>query len=162
MAVNKYKAHVWVVPEDDATRQLANGFLLHPSLDGTCIDIRQASGGWAKVLSVFVAIHIADLRKYPFRHLILLIDFDEQVEDRTGKFRDRFPDDVSERVYLLGSRSAPEPLRNAVGQSLEKIGEALAEACAGGEPDLWSHELLRHNAGELDRLTTGVKPFLFK
>ena len=162
MAVNKYKPHVWVVPEDDATRQLANGFLLHPSLDGTCIDIRQASGGWAKVLSAFEASHIADLRKYPLRHLILLIDFDDQVEGRTQKFLARFPEDVSERIYLLGSRSAPEPLRIAMGRSLEKIGEELAKACAAGEPGPWSHELLKHNATELARLTTGVKLFLFR
>jgi hypothetical protein len=31
MAVNRYKPHIYVVPEDDANRQIANGFLLHPS-----------------------------------------------------------------------------------------------------------------------------------
>jgi hypothetical protein len=30
MSANKYKPHVVVLPEDDANRQLANGFLTHP------------------------------------------------------------------------------------------------------------------------------------
>lgn len=161
MGVNKYKAHVWVVPEDDATRQLANGFLLHPSVDGTCIDIRQAPGGWSKVLTDFETTHIADLRKYPSRHLVLLIDFDDQVEDRTRLFRDRFPRDVASRVYVIGSRSEPEPLRKTIGQPFEKIGEALAESCAEGFPGPWAHELLKHNEAELVRLIADVKPFLF-
>ena len=32
MSVNKYLPHVLVLPEDDANRQLANGFLLDPNL----------------------------------------------------------------------------------------------------------------------------------
>lgn len=161
MGVNKYKDHVLVVPEDDANRQLANGFLLHPSLDGTCIDIRPPSRGWVNVLKEFEAIHINGLRSYVLRHLVLLIDFDEQVENRTKHFRDQFPSDVSERVYVLGARGEPESLRRNLGWSLEKIGNALAEACADGNTDLWSNELLRHNEAELARLTAGVKLFLF-
>jgi len=161
MGVNKYKAHVWVVPEDDANRQLANGFLLHPALNDTCIEIRPASGGWLRVLQEFVSDHVSDLRKYPLRHLVLLIDFDEKVETRTERFRNEFPDDVSGRVYVLGTRDEPEPLRRALGQSLERIGEALAGSCADGNPELWNHELLNHNQAELDRLTENVKPILF-
>ncbi len=151
-----------MVPEDDATRQLANGFLLYPYLDGTCIDIRPAVGGWCKVLGDFEAVQIADLLKYRLRHLVLLIDFDEQVENRTDYFRTRFPADVTERVYVLGTFSEPEPLRKSVRLSLEKIGEALAEACADGSAGLWHHEFLRHNKAELARLATNVKPFLFR
>ena len=33
MSVNVYKPHVLVLPEDDADRQIANGFLLDPSLN---------------------------------------------------------------------------------------------------------------------------------
>lgn len=162
MGVNKYKCHVWVVPEDDATRQLANGFLLHPSLDGTCIQVRPPSGGWARVLEDFETHQVANLRGNSLLHLAMLIDFDEQVETRTAHFRGRIPDDVLERVYILGARNEPEPLRQTTGKSLEMIGRALATACADGEAGLWDNELLRHNAAELVRLTASVKPFLFR
>ena len=32
MSVNKFRQHVFVLPEDDANRQLANGFLLDLSV----------------------------------------------------------------------------------------------------------------------------------
>jgi len=32
MAVNKYLQHILVIPEDEADRQLANGFLMDQSL----------------------------------------------------------------------------------------------------------------------------------
>ena len=32
MSVNVYNPHVLVLPEDDANRQIANGFLLEPSI----------------------------------------------------------------------------------------------------------------------------------
>jgi hypothetical protein len=161
MSVNKYKPHVLVLPEDDANRQMANGFLLHPALNPTCIDVQPHPGGWGKVLDTFERVHVAGLRSYPKRHLVLLIDFDEQVSDRTQHVRDRIPADVSDRVYLLGTHGEPEPLKSAQGCSLERIGEDLASACADGVPGLWQHALLTHNQAELDRLIAQVKPFLF-
>lgn len=162
MSVNRFKDHVWVVPEDDANRQLANGFLLYPAVNGTCIDIRPASGGWPRVLDEFARVHITQLRSYPLRRLVLLIDFDDLVATRTVHFKNQFPDDVAGRVYLLGARSEPEPLRAAAGCSLEKIGTDLAKVCADNDMGLWSHELLMHNQVELARLTVDVRHFLFR
>jgi len=39
MSVNVYKPHVLVLPEDDADRQIATGFLLDPSLKPRNIQI---------------------------------------------------------------------------------------------------------------------------
>ena len=164
MAVNKYKEHVWVLAEDDATRQLANGFLLSPSLDGTRIDIRSPSRGWTRVLEDFSNNQVAGLRRYELRHLVLLIDFDNQVESRLQLFRETCPHDLLERVYMLGSRDEPEPLRTALNLSLEEIGSNLANNCAdrSGSLGLWAHDLLKHNESEIIRLTSGVKHFLFR
>ena len=161
MGVNRYKPHVWVVPEDDACRQLANGFVLHPSLDAIPIDIKPAAGGWPKVLTKLSREYIIGLRDYALRHLVLLIDFDNNVEERTKHFREQFPKDLYGRIYLLGSRSAPEPLRRDFGQSFEKIGQLLADDCANKTNASWGNELLRHNIPELDRLTTSVRNILF-
>lgn len=161
MSVNLYKSHVLVLPEDDANRQLVNGFLQDPALNSRAIQVLPIAGGWAKVRDVFVSDQIALLRKFPERHLVLLIDFDEQVADREQIFRAVIPPDVCERVYLLGTHDEPEPLRKACGVSLEKIGEKLAGACANDESGLWNHAMLVHNGAELERLTQNVKPFLF-
>lgn len=161
MGVNKHKKHVWVVPEDDANRQLVNGFCLHPALNGTCIDVRPASGGWLRVLADFEQMHASKLREFPLRHLVLMIDFDDKVDERSAMIKGKIPADVADRVYVLGLRGEPEPFRKHMGKSLEKLGEDLAAACTSSLPGLWAHDLLKHNHEELVRLTNTVKPFLF-
>lgn len=161
MSVNFYKPHVLVLPEDDANRQIAIGFLLDPSLKQRNIQILTPSGGWGKVLSSFVKDHIEGLRKYSLRYLVLLIDFDDQVAARREHFLQHFPDDVHDRVFLLGTSSEPEPLRKKCGDSLEAIGKQLAVECYRGETNLWAHALLAHNEPERQRLNAKVKSILF-
>ncbi|HRI43685.1 MAG TPA: hypothetical protein PLL78_07365 [Fimbriimonadaceae bacterium] len=45
MSVNKHRPHLFVVPEDDACRQLANGFLLEPEVNQRQIQIEDVAGG---------------------------------------------------------------------------------------------------------------------
>jgi hypothetical protein len=45
--------------------------------------------------------------------------------------------------------------------SFEQIGEALADHCAKNDPELWNHDLLRHNNAEIERMAVSVKSFLF-
>jgi hypothetical protein len=66
---NKHKPHVIVLPEDDANRQIANGFLLDPSIKPRNIQVLNPAGGWGKVLDSFLEDHVAGLRKWPQRHL---------------------------------------------------------------------------------------------
>lgn len=161
MSVNVYRPHVIVLPEDDADRQIANGFLLDPAIKLRNIQVLAPAGGWGKVLDSFVEHHATELRKWPARHLVLLIDFDGRVEERTAHFVSQFPADVQDRVFLLGTQSEPEPLRRHCGDSLENIGKALAAECRRDETDLWAHELLAHNAAERTRLNASVKSILF-
>jgi MoaA/NifB/PqqE/SkfB family radical SAM enzyme len=44
--------------------------------------------------------------------------------------------------------------------SFETIGETLANNCADNTNDLWSHDLLKHNETELERMREIIKPFL--
>jgi hypothetical protein len=72
---------VLVLPEDDANRQLANGFLLN--LDTavlTRIQVLEEVGGWREVLDHFDSDHKADMNRYANRFMVLLIDFDDRVE----------------------------------------------------------------------------------
>ncbi len=162
MSVNVYQHHVMVLPEDDANRQIVNGFLLDPSLNERAIQVLPIVGGWAKVRDDFVAVQVAYLRKYPKRHLVLLMDFDGHFTERMLHFQRVIPGDVCGRVYLLGTQDEPEPLRKACGVSLEKIGVQLANACASSEQGLWGHAMLAHNKAEIGRLIENVKPFLFR
>jgi len=53
MSVNKYLPHVLVLPEDDANRQLANGFQLDVFLATRRMQILEEAGGWQEVLNRF-------------------------------------------------------------------------------------------------------------
>lgn len=161
MSVNVYIPHVLVLPEDDANRQIANGFLLEASIKQRNIQVLPVAGGWGKVLDNFIEDHIANLHKFKKRHLILLIDFDNHLEERQKYFQENIPAEVRDRVFLLGTQSEPEPLRKQCGNSLEKIGKKLAEECYRDETELWEHPLLSHNTAERMRLNNKVKNILF-
>ncbi len=161
MSVNVHKPHVIVMVEDGANREIANGFLLDPSIKLRNIQVLHPARGWVKVLDRFLDEHVADLRTWPQRHLVLLIDFDNHVDARTEHFVSRFPPDVRDRVFLLGTKSEPEPLRKQYGDSLESIGKVLAVECYRDETNLWNHPLLAHNASERARLNAQVKSILF-
>ncbi|MBE9206821.1 hypothetical protein IQ244_09890 [Nostoc sp. LEGE 06077] len=161
MSLNRYKPHVFVLPEDDANRQIANGFLLHPNLNARVIQVLKAAGGWGDVVSKFAKDHVPEMRRYQEERLILLIDFDDQFEHRLPHVNSQIPDDLQERVFVLGVLSEPERLRSNMGKNFEEIGEALANNCADNTNELWEHELLKHNKIELERIISSVKPFLF-
>ncbi len=161
MSVNNHRPHVLVLPEDEANEELVNGFLLDPSIKLRNIQVLPCAGGWGKVLDSFIASHITGLRQFKDRHLVLLVDFDDRIQERTALFVAAFPPDVADRVFLLGTKTEPEPLRKQLGQSLEKIGKTLAAECLHDEDTTWQHDLLAHNANERARLNAKVKGILF-
>jgi hypothetical protein len=160
MSANKYLPHVLVLPEDDANSQLANGF--HLQVDWARyrqMDVLPVAGGWKVVLERFLSDHVVAMNHYPSRFMVLLIDFDGR-EDRLQDVKARIPGHLVERVFILGVLSEPEALTKDLG-SFETIGSALAEDCREDTDTTWGHELLRHNADELDRLRDRVRPILF-
>ena len=157
---NSYRPHLLILPEDDMNRQLANGFLLEPSVQQRAVQVLPPADGWPKVKKGFLDTHILKLRKFQECHLILLIDFDNQLERRREIFKSVIPDDVADRVYILGTLTEPEELSKECKLSAEKIGEALATNCYANEVGLWGTRLLQHNQEEIDRLSKNVKPFL--
>ncbi len=160
MSVNKYKSHVFVLPEDDANRQIAHGFQLYESINQRAIQVLRSPGGWTQVREEFVRTHVAEMDRNTRRHMVLLVDFDEQRK-RLDDMRSAIPSRLADRVFVVGVWSEPECLQTAAGCSLEEFGRGLAEDCRDGSRTLWSHPLLQHNAPELDRMTETLKPFLF-
>ena len=161
MSVNKYLPHVFVLPEDDANRQLANGFQLDQLLWTRRMQILEEAGGWQEVLSRFKSDHLLEMERYDQRYMVLLIDFDGKQE-RLNIVKDVIPTQLTERVFVLGALSNPEELRQNLGLgSYETIGLAMARDCRDGTELTWATDLLRHNAGEVERLRKCVRAILF-
>jgi hypothetical protein len=100
------------------------------------------------------------MRQYKERHLVLLLDFDDQ-SDRPDKVKEKIPEDLRGRVFLLGVQSEPEALKQAGLGSFEDIGRRLGKECRDGIRDIWAHVLLQQNTGEINRLEQTVRGFLF-
>lgn len=160
MSINKNKPHLLILPEDDANRQIANGFIQYFHVNNHAIQILPIADGWKKAVDKFTNDHIKSMRQYSQRNMVLIIDFDE-CEDRLNFVQSYIPDDIKNRVFILGVKSNPESLKRDIQKSWENIGESLAKDCAENKNELWDHPLLIHNQPELQRLILSVKPFLF-
>jgi hypothetical protein len=90
----------------------------------------------------------------------LLIDLDG-IEGRLDEAKTRIPADLADRVFILGTLTTPDALKQAKLGSFENIGMAMAKDCREGTNSIWGHELLIHNAGEIDRLRKHLRPILF-
>ena len=160
--IDRYRPHVLVLPEDDANRQMANGFVLHPGVNSRTIQILDTAGGWASVVEyVKKDGNINHLRKFEQCRVVLLLDYDNQFPGRFDSICEKIPGDLRDRVYVLGVLSEPEELKSDLKKPFEKIGNALASECCRDVQEVWQHPLLRHNHGELVRLIQDVTPFLF-
>ena len=160
MSVNKYKPHIFVLPEDDANREIANGFILDPNLNGRAIQVLPPVGGWKKVVDDFREVHAPEMKGCPERRIVLLIDFDRQHAKRLSCVKEISPELV-DRVFVLGALSEPEDLKRNIGKNFEDIGKALSQDCVGNTRIVWGHDLLKHNESELARMILSVRPFLF-
>jgi hypothetical protein len=159
---NRFKPHLLVLPEDDANRQIATGFVL--DLDQsvlTKIQVLEEVGGWIAVLDTFESDHVAEMDRFTNRHMVLLIDFDGEVS-RMDAVKHRIPERLSDRVFVLGARTEPEALKAAGLGSFETIGRAMAKDCREETETIWAHDLLRQNVREVNRLREGVRQFLFR
>lgn len=161
MSVNAYLPHLLVLPEDEANTSLANGFFNDVNVKMRAVQVMPCEGGWKKVIEKFKGYHLNQLRKFSDRRILLLVDFDGDPVDRLTYIKNEIPNDIQDRVFVLGVYSEPEDLRSGTGKKLEAIGAALAKECADDARNLWSHEMLKHNEPELIRMFGDVKPFLF-
>ena len=102
------------------------------------------------------------MRRYPERRLVIIIDLDNR-KNRLAQAKNQIPDDLADRVFILGPRKDPEQLKRTLRTvgSLEDIGRALAEECRTGAHEIWNYPELAQNAYELKRLKTLVEPWLF-
>ncbi|WP_448572853.1 hypothetical protein [Trichothermofontia sp.] len=152
-----------MLPEDKADADIATGFSLHPQLSNErSIQVLPPAGGWIAVAEKFRRDHVSKMRLYSDRRMVLLIDFDKRdIGNRFEFINQQIPDDLKDRVFILGVADEPEILQKSLGKSLELIGETLATNCSNNTYGLWEHDLLKHNKTELERMISSVRPFLF-
>lgn len=161
MSANKDQPHVLVLPEDDANRQLAVGFYLQIGLNRQRrMQILRPAHGWTKVMEQFVSVHAREMRECPRRFMVLVLDFDSDME-RWERLHSEVPDDLADRVFIIGALSEPEDLKRVGLGSYDDIGSKMATDCREDIDTIWAHELLRRNSAELARLRQHVRPILF-
>lgn len=163
MSVNKYKPHVFVIPEDDADRQIADGFVLHPRVAARQVQVVEPAGGWSRVLDTFKEEYVPLLQN-AHTHVVMIIDFDGDAAGRRAHFQaeiERLPEGHRARVFVVGPRDTPESLRQSLDKGYEDIGWSLADDCDIERKDTWDHQLLQHNEADRLRLLQTVKSFLF-
>lgn len=156
--VNRERPHLLVLPEDDETRSLANGF--SDMVNGQ-MKIEVPARGWSRVLETFESKYVTYLRKYAAAYIVLLIDYDNEHPNRLADFQSRIPTDVADRVYVLGALTEAENLTRKAGKKPGPVGSELARECRDRTPILWDCDQLQHNQPELARLMRQVRPFLF-
>ncbi|MFP5270523.1 hypothetical protein [Coleofasciculus sp.] len=135
-------------------------FNLQTLITVLAIQVLPPAGGWQRTVEQFTNDYAPTMRKLSQRMMVLLIDFDNR-ENRLSYVESQIPDDLKEKVFILGVQSEPENLKRDINKSFEEIGDVLAQDCSDKTNELWEHELLKHNKTELERMIVSVKPFLF-
>lgn len=162
MSPNRYKPHLLVWFEDDAYREIGNGFVENPALDLRVTDrSKPPFGGWHKVVDELDNINTYKMSKYTDRYILLLVDYDRS-SDRLNQINDKIPEYLKDRIFTLGAFSEQEDLRAQLNMSFERIGRVLSQECSEKKWALWEHDLLKHNKSELGRMMApSVRRFLF-
>ncbi len=114
MSVNKFSDHLVIIPEDDANRQIANGFLMSTRVCERAVQVMPNAGGWLEALDKF-ELYSNEMHGLTRRRLLALIDFDGKYSTRWLIAQNKIPTQLSNRVYVLGVASEPEKLRATCG-----------------------------------------------
>jgi hypothetical protein len=159
MSVNRERPHVLVLPEDQANREIVNGFIKNTSVDQRRIQVVKNLGGWKRVCEEFENVYVPKLNENQNSHVVLLIDFDGRPE-RRSQVEHLIPEDLRDRSFVIGVLSQPEKLKADTRLTFEEIGRELEEDCPRKPNGIWNHELLKHNAAEVDRIWKTLGPIL--
>ena len=148
MTANRYQPHLLILPEDDANRQFANGFC--GRFATRQIQVLREARGWPGVCRIFEDDYIDYMRRWAEALMVLIVDFDGSTH-RLYEVQNHVPQDLAARVFILGAFTEPEALRSAGLGHFEDLGDRLASDCPPAAAGLWSHALLAHNLGEINR-----------
>lgn len=158
--INRERPHLLILPEDQANREIVNGFFIHSSVDLNRVQVMSNIGGWRNVCNKFEHVYVPKLNANTHCHVAMLVDFDEKP-DRRAYINGFIPATLQDRVFVIGVWSQPEKLKEDTNLTFEEIGRALEEDCPRQPGGLWNHELLRHNSVDVDHLWNTLGVILF-
>lgn len=153
--MNRYQKHILVLPEDDANRQIANGFFVNWA-GGIQQSICPVARGWRRTFDELRDDYENHVRNFPKCRFVILIDFDDHFDERMNLFRRMVPEDLQDRIFLLGCIHEPETVRRELNTTFEGIGRILAEDCDTSTRSVWNANQFRHNSLELNRLKASL------
>ena len=166
MSVNKYKKHVMVYAEDEATKQLAESFLNDDGFDLRRVTLQKCQG-WKD--AVERAKRDGQLDKGE-RRAVVLIDLDG-ASTRVTDIKNAVPADLQERIFIIGWTGCIEQLKinaNCRGIGFQKLGEQLAADFRGSCAGIWTNQAFvqmhepdtKTGASECQRLRQHVLPLI--
>lgn len=170
MSINRQRKHVLFYAEDEATNNLAQGFVESLKIDDSrCCVFHEFGHGWQ---STEEAIFRVKMQRYPLTHLVLVVDCDKKGVARIEQIKaDIGQVDFKERIYVLGTAENAERFSAVMASkanvrrfSMNAAGCALADASSADKSCLagiWSEPELAHNKTELIRLCKNVKDIMF-
>jgi hypothetical protein len=151
-----------VISEDNANREIANGFRLVVEKNARQFWINKSARGWLNGRQELVAMSesTGHLQKYKSSNAALIVDFDGKRE-RGSEIKQMVAEGVRDRVFVIGVLTEPEKLRNVTGMKFEQLGSQIGEGCKGSSIGFWQHDLLVHNIEEIRRLSGAVRDIFF-
>jgi hypothetical protein len=162
VSANKYTPHLIVIPEDQAVREIVNGF-------STCLDANERqfsvydlARGWERGKEILLDLSKGYMREYPHSYAILIVDFDRNAH-RGSEIKNQVPEGVRDRVFVVGVLNEPEDLKESTGMKFEELGRQIAGGCKDSSIDFWKgQELLAHNVDEIRRLSGAIRDLFFR
>lgn len=160
MSVNNYRPHLKVLCEDKINQDMVRGFVMGIFNVSQRIEIIQdVAGGCHKAKVLLENIWIEKLLKYPTMFLLIIIDFDKDI-NRITYMRENIPEELKDRVFILGCFDEPEKFKQYAREKIgskkgipsESIGKVLFLECKDDNLELWQSEHLKHNLQEIERL----------
>ena len=120
MSPNRHQDHVIIIPEDDADRQIANGFCSSYQLGtrGRRVQVVNETGGWHNAEATLHKTYVPHLREFNNSRVVLVIDFDSDAT-RGAEVLERVPEELRDRVFVIGSLTDPQDLARSLKKSLE-------------------------------------------
>lgn len=171
MGFNRQRKHVLFYAEDEATANIAQGFVESLKIDDSrCRVFHQFGHGWP---SIEGAIECVKMNRHPQTHLVLVVDCDRRGVDRIKRIKSDLQNvPCKDHVYVLGLATDAEGFGRFMAEhvgtrsySLNEAGCALGDASSADEgclSGIWGTPELTHNRAELIRLCENAKDVIFK
>jgi hypothetical protein len=141
---------------------MVNGFSTLLEINERQFYVYDLARGWERGKETLLKLSKGYMREYPSSYALLIVDFDRNAH-RGSEIKNQIPEEVRDRVFVVGVLNEPENLKNSTGMKFEQLGLQIAEGCKDSNIDFWERqELLAHNVDEIRRLSKAVRNLFFR